>query len=144
MMHGREKSDPAVVAMKPAKSAAQAAGEQVERRAGAKGKAEQGARTGHSAGQACISNLLRLRHAYTLPSSPEVGARCLNWARRVLCGGRTVTCVPTATGGASVRVFGAKGGSPIQACTVRPVFICNCVAARRGGEQQKEKKSSVG
>jgi len=98
MMHGREKSDPAVVAMKPAKSAAQAEGELVERRAGAKGKAEQVARTGHRAGHACISNLLRLRHAYTLPSSPKVGARCLNWARRVLCGGRTATCVPTATG----------------------------------------------
>ena len=87
MMHGREKSDPAVVAMKPAKSAAPAAGELVERRAGAKGKAEQVARTGHRAGHACISNLLRLRHAYTLPSSSEVGARCLDWARRVLCGG---------------------------------------------------------
>ena len=100
MMHGREKSDPAVVAMKPAKSAAQAAGELVERRAGAKGKAEQVARTGHRAGHACNSNLLCLRHAYTSPSSPEVGARCLslNWARRVLCGERTVTCVPTATG----------------------------------------------
>ena len=98
MMHGREKSDPAVVAMKPAKSAAQAAGELVERRAGAKGKAEQVARTGHRAGHACISNLLRLRHAYALPSSPKVGARCLDWARRVLCGGRTATCVPIATG----------------------------------------------
>ena len=97
MMDEREKSDPAVVARKPAKSPAQAEGERVERRAGAKGKAEQVARTGHSAGHACNSNLLRLRHAYTLPSPPKVGARCLNWARRVLCGGRTVTCVPTAT-----------------------------------------------
>ena len=42
MMHGREKSDPTIVAMKPAKSAAQAEGESVERRVGAKGKAEQG------------------------------------------------------------------------------------------------------
>ena len=98
MMHGREQSDHVVVAMKPAKSAAQAEGELGERRAGAKGKAEQVARTGHSAGHACNSNLLRLRHAYTLPSSPKVGARCLNWARRVLCGGRSVTGVPTATG----------------------------------------------
>ena len=118
MMHGREKSDPAVVAMKPAKSAAQAAGEPVERRAGAKGKAEQVARTGHRAGPACISNRLRLRHAYTLPSSPEAGARCLNWARRVLCGGRTVTCVPTATGplttpvAGSARTPAARGRSP--------------------------------
>ena len=65
MMYGREKSDPAVVATKPAKSTAQAEGELVERRVGAKGKAEQVARTGHSAGHACISNLHRLRHAYT-------------------------------------------------------------------------------
>ena len=83
MMRGREKSDPAVVAMKPAKSAAPAAGELVERRAGAKGKAEQVARTGHRAGHACISNLLRLRHVYTLPLSPEVGARCLNPSSRI-------------------------------------------------------------
>ena len=52
MMHGREKSDPIVVAMKPAKSAAQAEGESVERRVGAKGKVEQVARTGHCAGHA--------------------------------------------------------------------------------------------
>jgi hypothetical protein len=28
--------------------------------------------------------------------TPEVGAGCLNWARPDLCGGRGVTCVPTA------------------------------------------------
>ena len=74
MMDGQEKSDPIVVAMKPAKSAAQAEGELVERRVGAKGKAEQGTRTGHRAGHACNSNLLRLRHAYTLPSSTRGGS----------------------------------------------------------------------
>ena len=119
MMHGREKSDPAVVAMKPAKSAAQAEGELVERRAGTKGKAERGARTGHSAGHACNSNLLRLRHAYTLPSSPKVGARCLNWARRVLCGGRTATCVPTATGPMTMnlaRLFSGVTAPPASPC----------------------------
>jgi hypothetical protein len=98
MMHGREKSDPTIVAMKPAKSAAQAEGESVERRVGAKGKAEQGG----------THRTLRRSRVYFqpapstarvhLPSLPEVGARCLNWARRVLCGGRTATCVPTATG----------------------------------------------
>ena len=30
--------------------------------------------------------------------TPEVGAVCLNWARPVLCGGRAVMRVPTATG----------------------------------------------
>ena len=42
MMYGREKSDPAVVAMKPAKSAAQAAGELVERRPGPRGRPNRG------------------------------------------------------------------------------------------------------
>ena len=41
MTNGREKSDPTVVAEKPAKSAARAEGELVERRVGAEGNAEQ-------------------------------------------------------------------------------------------------------
>jgi RNA-directed DNA polymerase len=40
-MHGVEKSDPAIVAMKPANKAVQAAAERVERRAGAEGNADQ-------------------------------------------------------------------------------------------------------
>ena len=32
-------------------------------------------------------------------NAPEVGARCPNWARRDLCGGRGVTRVPTAIEG---------------------------------------------
>jgi hypothetical protein len=47
-------------------------------------------------------------------------------------------------GRASVSVFGWKGGSPLQASPLRPVINRNCVAARRGGEQRKVKKSSVG
>ena len=39
MMHGPEKSDPAIVAVKPANKAGQPAAEWVERRAGAEGKA---------------------------------------------------------------------------------------------------------
>jgi len=41
MMHGREKSDPEIVAMKPANNAAPTAAESVERRAGTKGNAGQ-------------------------------------------------------------------------------------------------------
>src|SRR6185312_1945927 len=41
MMHGREKSDPAIVAAKPANNDGQPSAESVERRAGAKGKADQ-------------------------------------------------------------------------------------------------------
>ena len=41
MMHGREKSDPAIVAKKPANNAGQPAAERVERRAGTEGNAGQ-------------------------------------------------------------------------------------------------------
>jgi len=41
MMHGREKSDPAIVAKKPANNAGHPAAERVERRAGTKGNAGQ-------------------------------------------------------------------------------------------------------
>src|SRR5258705_7045759 len=41
MMHGPEKSDPAIVAVKPANKAEQSAAESVERRAGTKGNADQ-------------------------------------------------------------------------------------------------------
>ena len=41
MMHGPEKSDPAIVAIKPANKAEQSAAESVERRAGTKGNAGQ-------------------------------------------------------------------------------------------------------
>src|SRR5580700_8408366 len=40
-MNGREKSDPAIVAMNPANKAGQPAAEPVERRAGAEGNADQ-------------------------------------------------------------------------------------------------------
>ena len=41
MMHGREKSDPAIVAKKPTNKAGQPVAEPVERRAGTKGNADQ-------------------------------------------------------------------------------------------------------
>jgi hypothetical protein len=55
MMHGRGKSSPVIVAGKPANKAepdSVPAAESVERRAGAKGNANQHARTGLSAGHA--------------------------------------------------------------------------------------------
>jgi len=54
MMHGRGKSDEAIVAVKPANKADSSAAEPVERRAEAKGNAGQKARSGHSAGT-CVS-----------------------------------------------------------------------------------------
>ena len=63
MMHGREKSDPAVVAMKPANKAEKPAAELAEPRAGAKGNAGQ-ERTLRTPGRAGASQSLnRVRQA---------------------------------------------------------------------------------
>ena len=94
MMHGREKSDSAIVAGKPTNKAVPTAAEPVEPRAGAKGTRASKARTGHSAGCACHKRWSAYgkfrRH------TPKAGAVCGNSARTDLGGGRTVMAVPTA------------------------------------------------
>ena len=47
-------------------------------------------------------------------------------------------------GRASVRALRQRGASPLQAYVLRPVVDRNCVAARRGGEQQETSNQSVG
>ena len=59
MMHGPEKSDPAIVAVKPANKAGQPAAEWVERRAGAEGKVVTH-RTRRAQDRASVSYRLRL------------------------------------------------------------------------------------
>jgi hypothetical protein len=61
MMHGREKSDSAIVAGKPTNKAVSTAAEPVERRAGAKGNASSKARAGHRTGQTVSQALERIR-----------------------------------------------------------------------------------
>ena len=98
MMHGREKSGLAVVAMKPANKAGKPAAELVEPRAGAKGNASQhgASRTlGRTHASQALERIRQVSNA--LPSSPEVGAVCGKAARTDLCGGRAVMRVPTAT-----------------------------------------------
>ena len=107
-MYDREKSDPAIVAVKLTNKAGQPAAESVEPRAGAEGNvssakhgpgAVPGNRvTGAEAHTARRENIAKRRHA------PEVGAVCPNWARTDLCGGREVTRVPTANQGHSLPV----------------------------------------
>ena len=63
MMHGREKSDPAIVAGKPTNKAGQPAAEPVERRAGAEGNAGQQS-TRRAQDRASVSQALdRVRQA---------------------------------------------------------------------------------
>src|SRR5882757_392546 len=85
MMHEREKSDPAVVAVKPVNNAERSAAEPVEPRAGAKGNAEQHS-TCRAQYRVSVSQALeRIRQVRR--HSPEVGAVCGKAARTDLCGG---------------------------------------------------------
>ena len=98
MMHGREKSDSAIVAGKPTNKAG--AAEPVEPRAEAKGNASQ-QRTRRTQSRVSVSHALeRIRQTVTKKTlcrhAPKVGAECPNGARSVLCGGRSVMSVPTA------------------------------------------------
>ena len=94
MMHEREKSDLAVVAVKLANKAERSAAELVERRAGTKGNAGQHS-TYRAQYRASVSQVQeRIRHVRR--QTPEVGAVCGKAARTDLCGGRSAMGVPTA------------------------------------------------
>jgi hypothetical protein len=99
MMYDHEKSDPAIVAVKPTNKAGQPAAELVEPRAGAEGNVRQQS-TGRAQYRVTVSQALEhIRNRENITTRryiPEVGAVCPNWARTDLCGGREVTRVPTA------------------------------------------------
>ena len=68
MMHGREKSDPAIVAVKPANKAERSAAEPAEPRAGAEGNVGQHS-TDRAQNRATVSQALeRMRKAATAAS----------------------------------------------------------------------------
>src|ERR1700704_5340228 len=112
MMHEREKSDPAVVAVKPVNNAERSAAEPVEPRAGAKGNAEQHS-TCRAQYRVSVSQALeRIRQVRR--HSPEVGAVCGKAARTDLCGGRSEMSVPTAIVAGAPRNDGLKSKRGLQ------------------------------
>ena len=93
MMNGPEKSDPGIVAMKPANKTEQSVAEPVERRAGTKGNADQQS-TCRTQSRISVSQALeRIRKGTLCRQTPEVGAVCGKAARTVLCGGRSAMSV---------------------------------------------------
>ena len=67
MMHGNGKSDPEIVAVKPANKAERSAAELVERRAGTEGNADQQS-THRAQNRAHVSQALRrIRQAFAVP-----------------------------------------------------------------------------
>src|SRR5665811_455950 len=99
-MYDHEKSDPAIVAVKPTNKAGQPAAELVEPRAGAEGECEPAKHgpgtvpgnrvTGAEAHTEFRENITTRRY------TPEVGAVCPNWARTDLCGLRLASALKSA------------------------------------------------
>src|ERR1700716_1958092 len=112
MMHEREKSDPAIVAVKPTNKAERSAAEPVERRAGANGNADQH-NTCRAQYRVSVSQALeRIRQVRR--HSLEVGAVCGKAARTVLCGGRSAMGVPTAIVASLLAMTGAHLNLPLR------------------------------
>ena len=89
MMNELEKSDSFIVAVKPTNKQGQPSAEPVERREGTKGNSGE-TRIRRTLSRGSVpQGLDRVRQvAYsTCRHSPKVGARCVNCARRDLCGG---------------------------------------------------------
>src|SRR6476469_5560589 len=102
MMHGREKSDSAIVAGKPTNKAERSAAEPVEPRAEAKGNAGQQS-THRAQYRERVSKALACIRQHIAAVDTRGGAVCGKAARTDLSGGREVTRVPTATGASSSR-----------------------------------------
>src|SRR6266852_8493518 len=94
MMHEREKSDLAVVAVKLANKAERSAAESVEPRAGTEGNADQHSTCRAQYRLGVSQALERIRQVRR--HAPKVGAVCGKAARTNLCGGRSAMSVPTA------------------------------------------------
>src|SRR5580692_3913903 len=100
MMYDHEKSDPAIVAVKPTNKAGQPAAELVEPRAGAEGNVSQQS-TGRAQYRETVSQALkRIRHFVRISRRAVTHPRWEPCARiglaRICAGGREVTRVPTA------------------------------------------------
>ena len=94
-MHDLEKSDSAIVAVKPPNKAGPPAAEAVEPRAGAKGNADQQSTHRTQSRKRVTQALSRVRHVLRR-QTPKVGAGCSNWARPDPCGGCPAMGIPTA------------------------------------------------
>src|SRR5437764_8300815 len=96
MMHGHEKSDLAIVALKPANKAEQSAAESVERRTGTKGNADRQS-THWTQRQARVSQALdRIRHVFAV-THPRWSRMRESRPYGSVRGARDETRVPTAT-----------------------------------------------
>ena len=120
MMHGPEKSDPGIVAMKPANKTEQSVAEPVERRAGTKGNVDQQS-TCRTQSRISVSQALeRIRKVQNaLPSHTRGGSR-MRESRTYgsVRGACDETHVPTATGAVCYDASGSKWHNAPLRCDV--------------------------
>ena len=93
-MHDSEKSDSAIVAVKPPNKAGLPVAEAVEPRAGGKGNVDQQSTHRTQSRKRVTQALSRVRQVRR--QIPKVGAGCSNWARPDLRGGCPAMGIPTA------------------------------------------------
>src|SRR5262245_31199787 len=104
MMHGHEKSDPAIVAVKPANKAERSAAELVEQRAGTEGNAVW-QNTRRTQSRISVSQAPDRMRQLLCRLDPQVGAVCGKAARTVLCGGARGNSRPYREGAILLRLF---------------------------------------
>jgi hypothetical protein len=111
-MHDSEKSDSAIVAVKPPNKAGLPVAEAVEPRAGAKGNADQQSTHRTQSRKRVSQALSRVRQAARSAlrrQTPKVGAGCSNWARPDPCGGCPAMGIPTAILGGKATFASVSG-----------------------------------
>src|SRR6266480_5307515 len=112
MMHGREKSDSAIVAGKPTNKAVSTAAEPVERRAEAKGNASQRSTRRTQSRVKCVTGAgahTASRNENALPSHTQGGSRMPELGPYGSVRGRSVMSVPTAISETSSQIIPLNG-----------------------------------
>src|SRR5450631_1446752 len=98
-MYDHEKSDPAIVAVKPTNKPGNRLRSWWSQGRGPRGMCVSKARAGTVPGNRVTGAEAHTEFRENITTRryiPEVGAVCPNWARTDLCGGREVTRIPTA------------------------------------------------
>src|SRR4029077_5380505 len=104
MMHGPEKSDPGIVAMKPANKTEQSVAEPVERRAGTKGNADQQS-TCRTQSRISVSQALeRIRKVQNALPSHTRGGGSMRESRQYGSGAAKLAAIPAGESPADVGV----------------------------------------
>src|SRR6202521_1221453 len=123
--HALEESDRAILSMNQTNKEERSSAEPGEKRARAKENIVQSDTSPTQCGEVSVPRIVRCASSSIARQSSKVGAVCGNAARTVLCGGRSVMIVPTATLNASF--FQPEDGirdsevTGVQTCAL-PIF----------------------